>query len=170
MRTMRIGEMLVSAGLLTQEQTELILRKQQSHPEPFGLLAQRMFGVDPQKIEDIWAEATIRLAELVRPEARELDPNVLDLVTRRQAWQFRFLPIRLDEDGSLVAATTRKHLTRAVRFATRVLDRPCRFVMTDAEYLAGKLDEHYALPGLDERVITAEGHPRDLLRMGDDAA
>ncbi len=167
---MRIGEMLVSAGLLTNEQTELILRKQQSHPEPFGLLAQRMFGIDPQQIEDIWAEATIRLGELVRPEARELDPNVRDLVTRRQAWQFRFLPIRMDPDGSLVAATTRKHLSRAVRFATRVLDRPCRFVMTDPEYLAGKLDDHYMLPGLDERVVTSEGRSNDLLWLSDDAA
>jgi len=167
---MRIGEMLVSAGLLTPEQTELILRKQQGQPEPFGLLAQRMYGIDPQQIEDIWAETTIRMAELIRPSSREMDPNVRDLVTRRQAWQFRFLPVRLDPDGSLVAATTRRHLSRAVRFATRVLDRPCRFVMTDAEYLAARLDDFYSLPGLDERVVSAEGAPQDLLRMGDDAA
>jgi hypothetical protein len=167
---MRIGEMLVSAGLLTIEQTEFILRRQQSHPEPFGLLAQRMYGLDPQRIEDIWAETTIRLGEVVRPEDSEIDLNVLDLVTRRQAWQFRFLPMHMDADGSLVAITTRKHLSRAVRFATRVLDRPCRFVMTDAEYLAGKLDDYYALPGMDDRVVASELQPQDMLQFGDDAA
>ena len=146
---MRIGEMLVSAGLLTVEQTEEILRRQQSHPEPFGLLAQRMYGLDPQQIEDVWTETTIRMGEIVRPDAAEIDANVLDLVTRRQAWQFRFLPIRLEGDGTLLAATTKQHLSRAVRFATRVLDRPCSFLMTDVEYLAAML----VAPPLDTKFL-----------------
>ena len=166
---MRIGEMLITAGLLTPEETEQILRRQQSHPEPFGLLAQRMFGLDPQQIEDVWTETTIRLGEIVRPDEDEIDLNVLDLVTRRQAWQFRFLPIRVESDGTLVAATTTKHLSRAVRFATRVLDRPCSFIMTDAEYLAERLEAYYALPGLDERVVS-ELQLQNLLQLGDDAA
>ncbi len=166
---MRIGEMLISAGLLTPEETERILRRQQSHPEPFGLLAQRMFGLDPQQIEEVWTETTIRLGNIVRPSDEEIDLNVIDLVTRRQAWQFRFLPIRMESDGALVAATTTKHLSRAVRFATRVLDRPCSFIMTDAEYLAARLEMYYALPGLDERVVS-ELQLQDLLQLGDDAA
>lgn len=166
---MRIGEMLVSAGLLTVEQTEEILRRQQSHPEPFGLLAQRMYGLDPQQIEDVWTETTIRMGEIVRPDAAEIDANVLDLVTRRQAWQFRFLPIRLEGDGTLLAATTKQHLSRAVRFATRVLDRPCSFLMTDVEYLAAMLEEYYALPGMDERILE-DGTLQDVLQLGDDAA
>lgn len=48
---MRIGQMLVSAGLLNTDQVEAILRKQQSHPEPFGLLAQRLYGIDRSLIE-----------------------------------------------------------------------------------------------------------------------
>lgn len=166
---MRIGEMLVSAGLMTPEQTELVLRRQQSHPEPFGLLAQRMFGIDPRRIEEIWAETTIRLSDVVHPSDEEIDVNTLDLVTRRQAWQFRFMPVRLESDGVLVAATTQEHLSRAVRFATRVLDRPCTFLITDAEYLASRLEEFYPLPGLDERVIH-EQQLQDLLRFGEDAA
>ena len=166
---MRIGEMLVSAGLLTTDQVEVILRKQQSHPEPFGLLAQRMYGLEPQRIEDVWTETTIRMSCVVRPRADAIDRNVLDLLTRRQAWQFRFLPMQVDNDGSLVAATTREHLSRAVRFATRVLDRPCVFVLTDSEYLAEKLEAFYSLPGLDERIL--EERPlQDVLHIGDDAA
>ena len=46
-----------------------------------------------------------------------------DLVIRRQAWQFGIVPLRLD-DGYLVAATSRRQLPRAVRFATRVLGMP----------------------------------------------
>ena len=166
---MRIGEMLVSAGLLSNDQIDSILRRQQSHPEPFGLLAQRMYGLDPQRIEDVWTETTVRLAEVVRPNDDEIDPNVLDLITRRQAWQFRFLPVRLERDGALLAATTKQHLSRAVRFATRVLDRPCSFLMTDVEYLAAKLEELYPLPGLDERILE-DGTLQDVLQLGDDAA
>ena len=166
---MRIGEMLVTTGLLSPEQVEVILRKQQSHPEPFGLLAQRLYGLDPQKIEDVWTETTIRMSSIVRPDTNAIDQNVLDLLTRRQAWQFRFLPMRFDEEGVLVAATTKDHLSRAVRFATRVLDRPCVFVLTDAEYLAAKLEEFYTLPGLDERILE-ERQLQNVLHMGDDAA
>ena len=165
---MRIGEMLVSAGLLSPEQVEVILRKQQSHPEPFGLLAQRLYGLDPQRIEDIWTDTTIRISRVIRPDSDDVDRNVLDLLTRRQAWQFRFLPMRIDNEGSLMAATTKDHLSRAVRFATRVLDRPCVFILTDAEYLAAKLEEYYPLPGLDERILE-ERQLQDVLQMSDDA-
>ena len=166
---MRIGQMLVSAGLLNTDQVEAILRKQQSHPEPFGLLAQRLYGIEPSTIETVWTEAMIRISEVVRPDTSALDPKVLELITRRQAWQFRFLPLSIDESGTLVAATTREHLSRAVRFATRVLDRPCSFIMTDAEYLAERLEAFYALPGLDERVVS-ELQLQNLLQLGDDAA
>ena len=150
---MRIGQMHVAAGLLDTNQVEAILRKQQSHPEPFGLLAQRLYGIDPTLIEKVWSESMIRISEVVRPDPSEIDPYVLDLVTRRQAWQFRFLPISMDDAGTLRAATTREHLSRAVRFATRVLDRPCSFVLTDSEFLAEQLDLNYALPGLDEQAV-----------------
>lgn len=166
---MRIGEMLVSAGLLSSEQVEEILRKQQSHPEPFGLLAQRMFGTDTKDIERIWTETTIQMNATVRPDIGEIDDSVIDLLTRRQAWQFRFLPMHIDASGTLIAATTRSQLSRAVRFATRVLDRPCSFVLTDAEFLAENLEAYYALPGLDHRVVEGQ-QLQSALQVGDDAA
>ena len=166
---MRIGEMLVSAGLLSSEQVDEILRKQQSHPEPFGLLAQRMFGIDTNDIEQIWTQTTIRMNQVIRPDTEGIDDSVIDLLTRRQAWQFRFLPLHIDSTGTLIAATTRSQLSRAVRFATRVLDRPCSFVLTDSEFLAENLEAYYALPGLDHQVI--EGNPlQGALQVGDDAA
>ncbi len=166
---MRIGQMLVSAGLLDSSQVEAILRKQQSHPEPFGLLAQRLYGLDPHVIEQVWSRTMIRISEVVRPDPAEIDPFVLDLVTRRQAWQFRFLPISMDESGTLRAATTREHLSRAVRFATRVLDRPCSFVLTDSEFLAEQLDLNYALPGLGEHAVE-QAQLHEALRCAGDVA
>ena len=152
---MRIGEMLVSAGLMTPEQTELVLRRQQSHPEPFGLLAQRMFGIDPRRIEEIWAETTIRLSDVVHPSDEEIDVNTLDLVTRRQAWQFRIVPVRWD-DGALVLATTREHLQKALRFATNGIPFPVYFVVADTEALTEGLERHYPMGGLGRRVVEGE--------------
>ena len=148
---MRIGEMLITAGLLTSEETEQILRRQQSHPEPFGLLAQRMFGLDPQQIEDVWTETTIRLGEVVRPEDSEIDLNVLDLVTRRQAWQFRIIPVSWD-DGCLVLVTTRDHLARALRFATRSIPFQVYFLLVETGVFAEALNANYAMPGMDANV------------------
>lgn len=150
---MRIGEMLVSAGLLKSEQVDEILKRQRCHPEPFGLVAQRLYNLDPVDIERIWTDTTIRISRSVRPASDEIDRNAIDLITRRQAWQFRFLPIRMDGTGTLIAATTASHLSRAVRFATRILDCPCTMMLTDAEYLAANLEAYYQLPGLDARSV-----------------
>jgi hypothetical protein len=52
------------------------------------------------------------------------------------------------EGNTLVLATTQKHLQRALKFATRVLDRPAYFMMTTEARLATALSEHYPLGGM----------------------
>ena len=50
--------------------------------------------------------------------------NARAVISTRQAWQFRCLPMNIEGD-TLVIATTRKHLHRALKFATRVLRNAC---------------------------------------------
>ena len=81
------------------------------------------------------------------------DQRALQLVTRRQAWQFRVLPIRFD-GTELVIATSQQHLPRALRFANNVLGVPLYFVMTSPEALGEALVKHYPLAGMNAESIS----------------
>ena len=143
---MRIGEMLVSMGVLNRVQVDEILAEHESTSEPFGAIAERLFGVAPEAIENAWIEQSQDRATLFDP-ANGIDDDARDLVIRRQAWQFGIVPLRLD-DGYLVAATSRRQLPRAVRFATRVLGMPVQFEVAEEEILAQLLVHQYPMKGV----------------------
>ncbi len=143
----RLGELLVQRGLLTEAQVESILVEQERGGRPFGDLAERLYGVSACDIERAWVEQFAQITEHIDPRAEEVDPAVLDRVTRRQAWQFGMLPLR--KDGcELVVATTRDGLLRAVRFAGWSMSEPVYFVLAEDHELEEALSEHYAFPGM----------------------
>ena len=52
MAGIRIGELLVEQGVLTQRQVEHILKIQKISNRPFGDLAERLYGIDAKAVED----------------------------------------------------------------------------------------------------------------------
>ena len=148
---MRIGEMLVRMGVLNRSQVEAVLDEQQSGNEPFGAIAERLFGISPDTIERAWIEQTQERATIFDP-ARGIEDEARELVVRRQAWQFGIVPLRID-DGYLIAATSRKQLPRAVRFATRVLGMPVQFEIADDEELSTLLAHQYPIRGMDKSIF-----------------
>ncbi|MSR18584.1 MAG: hypothetical protein EXS00_05345 [Phycisphaerales bacterium] len=151
-RAPRLGEILTAHGIVTRTQVEEILAKQRSDSRPFGVLCEELFGIDPAFIEAAWVDQYKRLVSHLEARFAESDSEALALVSRRQGWQFRIVPIRFDE-GVLIAATTSEHLPRATRFASSVLSRPVLFIVVDAEELAGALDAYYPIGGLDARHV-----------------
>ncbi|MCH2133367.1 MAG: hypothetical protein MK116_06415 [Phycisphaerales bacterium] len=147
-RTIRLGTILVHRGILTEDQVQRVLVAQQRSGEPFGLLCERLFGVAPSTIESAWAQQYAGLVETVDFTTVDPDPAALDLVTRRQAWQFRVMPVSWDGE-ELTLATTPNDLCRALRFATNVIDRSVFFVMTSSTALDEALQQYYPLPGMD---------------------
>ena len=160
---MRIGELLVRQGILTEAQVERVLEEQARRTEPFGAICERLFGVAPELVEDAWVEQYTELTGSLRPDFETCDPSVMDVLTRRQAWQFRMVPIRWDE-GALVLATTKSHLQRALRFVTSTLPFPVYFLITDTNALGEALDRHYSMGevGFDavERLVEQVAGPR----------
>ena len=148
---MRIGEMLVRMGVLNKGQVESILDEQQAGNEPFGAIAERLYGISPDTIERAWIEQTQERATMFDAD-RGVDEEARDLVVRRQAWQFGIVPLRLD-DGYLIAATSRKQLPRAVRFATRVLGMPVQFEIAEDEELSHLLAAQYPIRGMDKSIF-----------------
>ncbi len=142
----RLGQLLIEQGVLTADQVSDALERQADSGEPLGLLCERLYGVAPEAIELAWAAQYARLTRTIDPEAEPLEDRALGLITRRQAWQFRILPLRFD-GNELMIATTLSHLRRALRFAVNVIGVPVFFVMTDEEQLGRALCRHYELPG-----------------------
>jgi len=159
--TMRLGEALIEQGLLDADQVEAVLEEQRTRNRPFGLLAEEMFGLSPICVEDAWAAQYASIAELVDPLRELIDPDALAVVDRRQAWQFRILPLRI-EDGELRVATIQAHLTRAMRFTLRHVGQPCYFVLTTPDGLAAGLSTHFPMDGVDARTIESADLFTDL--------
>ena len=158
---LRVGEFLVEQGVLNLAQVKMVLDEQQVTGEPFGLICERHLGIDPKMVESAWATQYARLTRKIDPVLEAYDPGAQQLVTRRQAWQFRILPVRFD-GHELMVATTQSHLPRALRFATNVVGVPVYLVMADALRLGEALCRHYPLPGMNAASVDDDALDRIL--------
>lgn len=141
----RIGQLLVEQGVLSDVQVQHILKIQKESGRPFGDLAERLYGISPKAVEDAWVEQYVRESGLVNLSDIEVEANCLRLLNRRQAWQFHVLPANREE-GELNVATTPENLVRAVNFATRSFDEPVYFMLAERQQLREFLMKHYPVP------------------------
>lgn len=144
---LRLGEVMIAQGLLTENQVQQILHHQKHAHRPFGVLAEDLFGISEDEVERAWVAQYASLTRQITPAEERLEDSALRLVDRRQAWQFRVLPMRFDGD-ELMIATTPDHLVRALRFASRCIPRPCYFVLTDSRQLGEALVKYYPMAGM----------------------
>jgi hypothetical protein len=149
----RIGEILVEQSVLSDQQVFEVLEAQRVRGIPFGVLAEHMFDVTVESIEEAWVEQYLRTTGLVDLEKVELDADALRLINRRQAWQFEMLPIRFEDTGELLVAASRSRMARAVTFAARRLKPVAFFRIAESEQLRHFLREKYPLPELSEEIL-----------------
>jgi hypothetical protein len=154
--TVRLGDLLVDRGFLTEGQRAEILRRQRTDHRPFGALAERMYGVGPDVVEQAWADQFAEITSRVDPRRERIDPEALSMIERRQAWQFRVLPLRFEEDD-LVMCTTREHLVRALKFTGWRIPRRCHFVLAEPLALGEALMRYYRLEGMNPAMVTGKG-------------
>ncbi len=152
----RLGDLLVARGVISEDQRQRILSVQAHSARPFGVIAERLFGIDPRGIEQAWAAQFATLAEHIDPRQCWPTPEVLQLIERRQAWQFRVLPLRY-EDSELIVCTAEPFLARALRFVGWRIASPVSFVIAEPEALGESLSKWYAMAGLDAETLAAPG-------------
>jgi hypothetical protein len=140
----RIGQLLVEQGVLSDIQVEHVLKVQRESGRPFGDLAERLYGISPRAVEDAWVEQYIRTAGVVDLSNIEMDKECLRLLNRRQAWQFHVIPTNREQE--LNVATSPEGLVRAVNFATRSFDEPVYFMLAERAQLREFLMKHYPVP------------------------
>jgi len=141
-----IGELLVRQGVLSERQVEHILSVQKSSHRPFGDLAERLFNVSPQLVEDAWVEQYVAAAGVTDLEELQFDEKCLRTINRRQAWQFHVLPVHRDEQLNLNVATDAHNLVRAVNFSSRRIDEAIHMLIAERDQLFEFLMKHYPVP------------------------
>jgi len=149
----RLGDVMVRMKLLTESQRDEVVRVQAGCGRPFGLLAEQMFGVSPGAVESAWAAQYASAADRCDPREEIVEPRALARVERRQAWQFRCLPLRY-EGEAMVVCTTPDYLVRALRFTGWKLSEPCIFVLTTPESLGMALMRYYPMSGMSPELLS----------------
>jgi hypothetical protein len=103
--------------------------------------------VSPNAVEKAWAEQYAAIAPLVDPRTYNVQPRALEVINRRQAWQFRVLPLEF-QGPNLVACTTQEGLVRALRFTGWRLGHQVQFLICQPTALGEALCEHYPMAGM----------------------
>ena len=151
--TIKIGEILIEQGVLSEQQVFEVLQAQKQHRMPFGVLAERMFDVTLHSIENAWVEQYHRFTGTIDLTGEKFDNEALRVLNRRQAWQFELLPIRTEPDGELLMAASANRLARAVTFAANRIDRAVYFRIAEQDQLREFLQQHYPMPELSREII-----------------
>ena len=152
-KSLRIGEILVEQGVMSEQQVFEVVRAQKRLHLPFGVLAEQLFEVSLESIEQAWVSQYHRFTGTVDLNEVSFDDEALRLIHRRQAWQFEILPVRVDEAGELLIAASRSRLARAVTFAASRLNRAVFFRIADRDQLRQFLRQYYPMPEVSESLI-----------------
>lgn len=150
--SIRLGELLVQQGSITPQQQDEILQIQKESARPFGVIAEERFGVDPCDIEQAWASQYAMIAQRVDPAEIDIPSDVLEIISKRQAWQFGFIPIA-NQDNEVQVVASRETLARALRFVGWRVNELCTFAICDLATLRRGLETHYPLPGADVELV-----------------
>lgn len=153
-QNIRIGEILVEQGVLSEQQVFEIVQKQQEMGVPFGVLAEKMFDVTVESIEKAWIEQYHRFTGGALDLAdQQVDEEALALINRRQAWQFEMLPLHFENTGELLIAASRRRLARAVTFVASRIKPVAFFRIAESNQLRTFLQQHYPMPEVSQELI-----------------
>ena len=131
-----------------------VLQAQRDRAIPFGVLAERMFDVTVESVEEAWIEQYSRNTGILDLATLQIDARVLSLINRRQAWQFEILPLRMDETtGELLMAASKHRLARAVTFAASRLKPIVYFRVAESEQLREFLRKHYPMAEVSDEIL-----------------
>lgn len=139
---LRLGDLLVIKGVLSRTQRDAVLKEQEGTGRPFGEIAEQMFGVSSDLVEDAWAQQYALLSGLIDPRSEHVDAEAVARLGAEEAWQNEVLPMRRD-GRELMVCTTREGLVRALSFMDSRVRERCYFVLAERAHLHEALSRHY---------------------------
>lgn len=149
----KLGQILAEQGALSEPQVGAVVEAQRDSHLPFGVLAERMFGLSIQSVETAWVEQYARFTGVIDLDRYTLDARALRLISRRQAWQFEMLPVRFEPEGDLLVAASRRRFARAVCFVAQRLEPVVFLRLAESQQLRRFLRIHYPMPEVSDELI-----------------
>ena len=137
----RIGELLMSFGLVNQDQLDQALSYQSHHPDqPLGKILINMHLVD----EEIFYKALALKLGLAYAHLSDFDIDLtaLEYLTYEQALKHRLLPL-MNHQGRLIIATSNPTDYDLARIAEFITGQHIDFVVASPNDLADSIDKHY---------------------------
>lgn len=92
--TKRIGDRLVERGLITVDQLSVALHEKQKSHLLLGEILVELGFITPEVLSEFLSETTG--LQLFDPKKTMIDPEALELVTKKDAQKYQFLPVALD--------------------------------------------------------------------------
>lgn len=143
-----IGQILVEQGVLTNKQVVTAMATQEDKETPLGSIVERLFGVERANIIEALAEQVATRAPEAKLAKEDFDPDCLEMISAKEAWECLALPIRW-EDGELLCATTIETLPAAIELLQARLDCPYHFAIAEMRPLEEFIASLYAYEGVD---------------------
>ncbi|MDP2688762.1 MAG: GspE/PulE family protein [Deltaproteobacteria bacterium] len=140
MAVLKLGELLISKGLLTKEQLRVAMSQQAVTGSLLGDTLIRLGFVSSMEMGQALAEqAGIEFIDLSRYAISE---DALRMVPRETAEGMGFLPLDL-QDGALSIGITNPTNIRAIDTASQLCGKPPRVYMVDSETFYGMIEKAY---------------------------
>ena len=123
----RIGDRLVERGLISADQLQVALHEKGKSHLLLGEILVDLKFITPEVLSEFLSETTG--LQLFDPKKTMIDPEALDLVTKKDAQKYQFLPISLDrEKNRAIIAMTDPYDVVALDRLKQLLPKGCTVV------------------------------------------
>lgn len=101
----RIGDQLVERGMITQDQLEVALHEKKHSNKLIGEILVDLDFISADRLTEFLSESTG--LQLFDPKKTMIDPEVLEIVSKKEAQKYQIMPISIDRDKNeaIVAMT-----------------------------------------------------------------
>lgn len=163
-RSRRLGQILIAAGVLSEDQLRIALHEQSRHSQPIGRLLVNLGFVPESRLCEALSEnlgtQRIDLSNIV------VDPQALQLLPRTLAERHRLLPLSHDpQSGHLLLAVADTHDLPALDRVRTLLGDNCRLELR----LAGEQEIAQCIDRLYGHELSIDGILHEL-EQGEEAA
>ncbi len=123
----RIGDRLVERGLITTDQLKVALHEKQKSHLLLGEILVELGFITPEILSEFLSETTG--LSLFDPKKTMIDPEALELVSKKDAQKYQFLPISIDKlKNRAVIAMTDPYDVVALDKLKQLLPKGCQVV------------------------------------------
>lgn len=81
--------------------------------------------------------------------SEQVDESCIHLISATDAWEQMVMPLRIDDSGSLLCATTPHTIDQAAKVLKKKMSIPFHFVMADTHQLEQHIAEVYDFEGVE---------------------